>query len=81
MIRTYSTININAFNNGVIEYDLCGNAYQYKMDWANGVRQHITFEIFGFNVGSKMLYSLEYKIIPLLRKLKINKLKEALKYK
>lgn len=59
-----------AFSNGIIEYDLCGSDYEYKMNWANNIREHNIMEIFSSSPYSKMLYRLEYKIFHLLRPIK-----------
>jgi CelD/BcsL family acetyltransferase involved in cellulose biosynthesis len=58
------------FNDGVIEYDFCGNAYGYKMNWADNVREHVTFEIFGSTPTARLLYGLENFALPIARRLK-----------
>jgi CelD/BcsL family acetyltransferase involved in cellulose biosynthesis len=60
------------------EYDLCGNYYDYKMKWANSIREHMTYELFGFNIRSKLLYQFEYNALPVARKIGLNRFKNAI---
>ena len=57
------------------EYNTCGHSYNYLMNWSEDTRKHANIEIFCKNYKSSLLYSLEYKLIPLLRKIKLNKSK------
>ncbi len=58
------------------EYNTCGHSYNYLTNWSEDTRKHANIEIFCKNYKSSLLYSLEYKLIPLLRKIKLNKVKQ-----
>ncbi len=68
------------FDEGVYrEYNTCGHAYQYLVNWSSNTKQHINFEIFKKNSKSYALYLLEYQIIPILRRLRVHKILKCLK--
>lgn len=60
------------------EYNTCGHSYNYLMNWSEDTRKHANIEIFCKNYKSSFLYSLEYQLIPLLRKIKLNKVKQQI---
>ena len=65
------------FGEGVVkEYNTCGHTYNYLMNWSEDTRKHVNIEIFCKNYKSSLLYSLEYKLIPLLRRLGAAKVKD-----
>ena len=56
----------------VKEYNSCGCPYDYLLRWTDNTIKHVKFEIFSKDFRSYGLHALEYNILPLLRKLKIN---------
>lgn len=60
------------------EYNTCGHTYNYLMNWSEDTRKHVNIEIFSKNYKSYGLYNLEYKLIPFLRKLRLNKVKQQI---
>ena len=58
------------FEKDITEYDMCGDAYDYKMKWGCETRKHSVLYIFNSNIYSHMIYIMEEKIIGLLRKIK-----------
>ncbi len=67
------------FDEGVVkEYNTCGHTYNYLMNWSDETRKHANIEIFGKNFKPYGLYNLEYKLIPFLRKLRLNKVKQEI---
>lgn len=56
----------------VKEYNSCGCPYDYLLKWTDNTIKHVKFEIFSKDFRSYGLHALEYNILPLLRKLKIN---------
>lgn len=60
----------------VKEYNTCGHTYNYLMNWSEDTRKHANIEVFSRSFKSYGLYNLEYKIIPFLRMLKLNKVKQ-----
>lgn len=67
------------FDEGKIkEYNTCGHTYNYLMNWSDDTRKHANIEIFSKNYKSYGLYNLEYKLIPFLRKLRLNKVKQQI---
>ncbi|MBI5235120.1 MAG: GNAT family N-acetyltransferase [Deltaproteobacteria bacterium] len=55
------------------EYYSCGHTYMYLLNWSKLTRKHVTIEIFSGNIRSTTLHIIEYKIIPCLRRLGMNK--------
>jgi len=54
----------------VIEYDFCGDNYQYTLNWTTTIKEHVDFLIFNATRYSRLLGFTEYKIIPPLRRIK-----------
>ncbi len=48
------------FENGLREYDLCGHAEDYKLNWTSAVRKHSIFVIYKNNWYGALLYFLDY---------------------
>ncbi len=70
-----SVLEYNILNNifteqSFREYDSCGHTYDYLMRLTDTTRKLVKLEIFNKNTFSYILYATEYKIIPVLRKLK-----------
>jgi CelD/BcsL family acetyltransferase involved in cellulose biosynthesis len=57
------------------EYNTCGHTYDYLVKWTDNTRKYINAEIFNENLRARSLYVLEYKVIPLLRRMKLNVVK------
>lgn len=55
----------------VKEYNTCGYTYFYLMNWTELTRKQSTIEIFNRHLKPAALYFLEYRIIPVLRHLKL----------
>jgi len=68
-----------SFNDKLTEYDFCGDAYDYKMRWTEQVHGQMAFEIFSRGKRANKLYWLEYQLLPVLRKIGVNKMKNNLK--
>lgn len=60
----------------VVEYYSCGDDYRYLLKWTDDIRRHVNIEIFNRKTLPFTLHLLEYKVIPVLRKLRINKNKK-----
>lgn len=60
----------NMFQNGVVEYDMCGGASEYKMKWTTTTKEHSVFNIFHDNFYSYNLYTFENRIITFLKRYK-----------
>jgi CelD/BcsL family acetyltransferase involved in cellulose biosynthesis len=60
----------------VREYNSCGHTYEYLLRWSDETRKHYTLELFGREYRPYLLYNLEYRFIPLLRMLRVNKIKQ-----
>lgn len=60
------------------EYNSCGHTYDYLLNWTNLTRRHVNVELFSRNYRAYALHALEYKLFPLLRKLKPKPLKHNL---
>ena len=65
----------------VREYNSCGHTYDYLLNWTDNTRKHFNVEIFSKNFLFYSLHTLEYNILPLFRKLKLNKAVHYLKSK
>ncbi len=76
-VLEYNIIKSLFNGNNIKEYNTCGHTYNYLMNWTDNTRKNVNIEIFNENFKSYGLYILEYKLIPFLRKLKLNKLKQA----
>ena len=55
------------YREGVDEFDFSGEAYEYKMMWATGVRRHVTLEMFNRKYYSSFLYLAKKRILPAAR--------------
>jgi CelD/BcsL family acetyltransferase involved in cellulose biosynthesis len=51
------------------EFDFCGDAYDYKMAWATGVRRHVSIQVFNSKPYSRFIYVTKSRILPLLRRI------------
>ncbi len=49
------------------EFDFCGDAYEYKMEWATGIRQHVNIQLFNSNWYSRFIFITKTRILPLFR--------------
>lgn len=58
---------------GAREYYSCGHTYMYLLNWSELTRKHVTIEIFGRNMRPSTLHILEYRIMPCLRRLGVNR--------
>lgn len=65
----------------VQEYNSCGHTYDYLLNWTDNTRIHFNVEMFSKNFLSYGLHTLEYNILPLFRKLRLNKAVHYLKSK
>jgi len=63
------------------EYNTCGHTYDYLVKWTDNTRKYINTEIFNENLRARGLYFLEYKVIPLLRRMKLNVVKQYINSK
>jgi CelD/BcsL family acetyltransferase involved in cellulose biosynthesis len=52
------------------ELDFGGEAYEYKMRWATGIRSHVSLELFSGRPYSKILYLTKSSVLPGIRRLK-----------
>jgi len=52
------------------ELDFGGEAYEYKMKWATGVRQCVRLQLFNRNWYSRFLLAAKTRILPLLRRIR-----------
>jgi CelD/BcsL family acetyltransferase involved in cellulose biosynthesis len=50
-----------------IEYDFCGDNYQYMLNWTDNVRGHINMRIFNKNIVSRTVATADCMLIPYLR--------------
>lgn len=57
-------------NSSAKEYNTCGHSYKYLMNWTDKVRKYRDMEIFRMNARGSLIYSIEYNVIPILRKFK-----------
>jgi CelD/BcsL family acetyltransferase involved in cellulose biosynthesis len=57
------------------EYNSCGHTYDYLLKWTDDTRKYVNVEVFNKNFRSRSLHILEYKVIPVLRKMRLNRLK------
>ncbi|MDD2702823.1 MAG: GNAT family N-acetyltransferase [Candidatus Omnitrophica bacterium] len=48
------------FESGLKEYDLCGHAEDYKLNWTSTVRRHSIFVVYGKNRYGALLYFIDY---------------------
>lgn len=74
-VLEYNIIKTLFEEGAVSEYNTCGHTYNYLMNWTDNTRKLANVEIFNKRIRSYTLYNLEYKLIPLLRGLKANKVK------
>ena len=64
------------FGEGVVkEYNTCGHTYNYLMNWSEDTRKPVNIEIF-CKIINPVFFGLEYKLIPLLRRLGAAKVKD-----
>jgi len=59
------------FKDKVVEHDLGGDPYRYKLKWTSTIRKHAKLEIFKKRVYPSTLYFFEYKVRPFLKRVKI----------
>jgi len=57
---------------GVREYYSCGHTYPYLLKWTENTKRHINVEIFSKKARSYGLHLLEYRMLPFMRKMKLN---------
>ena len=53
------------------EYDTCGDTYRYLLNWTENTRKYLKIEIYSGNFRSHILHALKYKLLPILRKLRV----------
>jgi hypothetical protein len=53
-----------------IEYDFCGDNYQYMLNWTDDVRDHISLRMFNKKLVSRTVSIIDCMLIPYLRKTK-----------
>ena len=63
------------------EYNTCGHTYDYLVKWTDNTRKYINAEIFNENLRARSLFFLEYKVIPLLRRMRLNAVKHYINSK
>lgn len=52
----------------VVQYDSCGDAYGYLLNWTTKLREHRTVQAFNRRALSRLLHGIEYGAIPFLRR-------------
>ena len=57
------------------EYNTCGHTYNYLLNWTDNTRRYMNIEIFGRSFRPRSLYALEYQMLPVMRKMGLNKIK------
>ncbi len=58
------------FNDPTVkQYNSCGHTYQYLLNWTSELREHVTLQVFNGRVFPRFLYGIEYRAIPLLRRM------------
>jgi len=55
---------------GVWEYDMGGEAYAYKLEWTDKIREHIDITVGSGNIVSSLLMLGRTKVLPFIRPLK-----------
>jgi CelD/BcsL family acetyltransferase involved in cellulose biosynthesis len=60
----------NVFMNHFAEYDMCGEAYKYKLEWTSLCKNHQKITIYNKTAYGTSLYFLETKMVPVVRKIK-----------
>jgi len=63
----------------VREYNSCGHHYSYLLNWSRTTRQHENAEVFSRALKMRFLYILEYRILPFLRKMRVNRAVRSVK--
>lgn len=58
------------YEDKLYEFDFCGGAYGYKLKWANGARELISYQIFSNKINSNLIYISKNKVLPILRRIK-----------
>lgn len=53
----------------VAEYDLGGSNDYYKRKWTEDCRRHMTAHLFNISLYSRLLYGVEYKVIPAIKRI------------
>jgi len=64
----------------ITEYNSCGHTYGYLLNWTQDTRKHIDIELFSKTLRPYTLYALEYKLIPFLRRLRLNQVRHLWKH-
>lgn len=72
-VLEYSILKDIFTNKTAKVYDTCGHTYKYLLNWSDELREYYNFQVFNSRINSHLLYSLQYKCIPLLRKIGIKK--------
>ena len=57
------------------EYNTCGHTYNYLLNWTDNTRKYMNIEIFGKSLRPCSLYLLEYRVLPVMRRMGLNKIK------
>ena len=67
------------FEQKVKRFDFLGPSMPWKLEWTNSFNQHFTLYVYGNTARAQFLYSLNKKLLPALRKVKVLKnIKEKL---
>ncbi|NOY53159.1 MAG: GNAT family N-acetyltransferase [Deltaproteobacteria bacterium] len=53
----------------ITEYDLGGSSDHYKEKWTRNCRRHINVHLFNVTLYSKLLYGVEYRFIPAIKRI------------
>ena len=65
------TVLRDLFTDGTLSlYDSCANSYWYLSNWTAEFRSHVDIEIFANSLKLRALHGAEYRLIPLLRRLR-----------
>lgn len=70
-ILEYNIIKSLFENQEIKEYPTCAHDYKYLRNWTDTFYPHVNIEIFSSNLFPSILYFTEYKLFPLLSKIKL----------
>jgi CelD/BcsL family acetyltransferase involved in cellulose biosynthesis len=60
----------NIFERNIDEYDMCGDAYPYKLAWTHDSRDHQSITIYNRSIYADFLHFVEKNVVPLIRVVK-----------
>lgn len=58
------------------EYNTCGHTYNYLLNWTDNTREYMNIEIFSKRFRPYSLYLLEHRVLPVMRRLGLDKIKK-----